>query len=162
MNGMQDLALILQDGRKTVAFAESCTGGLLAERATDLAGSSAWFECSLVTYSNRAKQELLGVDPVILETDGAVSWGCACAMAEGLMSRTVADWGISLTGVAGPGGGSPEKPVGLVWIGWIGRSLPVAAERFDFKGDRQQIRQQAAVAAIAGLIDRIRTVNVRS
>lgn len=159
MSDMQELAVILRKARKTVAFAESCTGGLLAQRATDLAGSSDWFECGLVTYSNRAKQDFLGVEISIIESDGAVSHRCACAMAEGLMARTVADWGISLTGVAGPGGGTPEKPVGLVWIAWIGRNQAVEAERFDFRGDRGQVRLQAADAAIAGLIRRVCTGN---
>lgn len=146
-------ALIARDQR--VAFAESCTGGLIAKLATDLAGSSAWFECGLVTYSNRAKHNFLDVPEQVFETDGAVSRACALAMVDGLLRRTGAHWGAAVTGIAGPGGGSADKPVGTVWIGWAGGSQPAAAEHFHFSGDRAAIREQAAEAALVGLIRRL-------
>lgn len=147
-------ALIARGER--LAFAESCTGGLLAKLATDLAGSSTWFERGLVTYSNEAKQDLLGVPKSIFQTDGAVSEACVRAMAEGLMQRTPADWGVAVTGIAGPGGGSPGRPVGTVWVAWVQRGHAVAARCEQFPGDRAAIREQTAAVALAGLVQRLR------
>lgn len=138
-----------------LATAESCTGGLVAKLVTDVAGSSAWFERGLVTYSNRAKHELLGVPQTIFETDGAVSEACALAMASGLMARTPADHGVAITGIAGPGGGSADKPVGAVWIAWVTRGETPEARLFLFTGDRESVRQQAAGAALEVLIQRL-------
>ncbi len=150
-----DLGRRLASSGQLLAVAESCTGGLLAKRITDVAGSSGWFERGLITYSNRAKQELLGVPPEILDSWGAVSQQMAEAMARGLMVMTPADWGIAVTGIAGPGGGSFEKPVGLVWLAWIRRGQQPEAQAFQFAGDREQVRAQAADTALAGLLGRL-------
>lgn len=138
-----------------LAFAESCTGGLLAKLATDLAGSSAWFERGLVTYSNEAKHDLLGVPMPLFQTDGAVSEACARAMTHGLMARTPADWGVAVTGIAGPGGGNPGRPVGTVWISWVRRGHEPQPVHHHFGGDRAAIRQAAAQRALEGLIERV-------
>jgi nicotinamide-nucleotide amidase len=105
-----------------LATAESCTGGLIARLLTDVAGSSQWFERGVVTYSNRAKSELLGVSAEIIDRHGAVSRECAEAMATGLLRNAPVQWTIAVTGIAGPGGGTPEKPVGLVWLAAAARS----------------------------------------
>jgi nicotinamide-nucleotide amidase len=150
-----DIGARLKAGKAWLAVAESCTGGLLAKRITDVAGSSEWFERGLVTYSNRAKQELLGVSPDLLAQFGAVSRECAEAMAHGLLVMTPADWGVAVTGIAGPGGGSPEKPVGLVWFGWARRAGPIEVESQQFSGSREQIREAAAEFALGGLLERL-------
>lgn len=147
----QRIGQILLQRKQWLALAESCTGGLIAKLATDVAGSSGWFERGLVTYSNRAKQELLSVPESVLIEHGAVSEACVRAMAEGLLRSSPADWGIAVTGIAGPAGGSMEKPVGTVWIGWLQRGGPTVVERFLFKGDREQIREQTAQAALLRL-----------
>jgi nicotinamide-nucleotide amidase len=139
---------LLKAKNACLAVAESCTGGLIAARITDIAGSSEWFERGLVTYSNRAKQELLGVAPAILEQHGAVSRECAEAMARGLLVMTPADWGVAVTGIAGPGGGTPEKPVGTVWIAVDLLGEP-ESKRFSLIGGRDEIRRRAAQAALA-------------
>lgn len=138
-----------------VALAESCTGGLVAKRLTDIAGSSAWFECGVVSYSNEAKQKLLGVDPAIIEAHGAVSGQCAEQMVSGVLRASSADWGIALTGVAGPGGGTADKPVGTVWIAWQRRGEKPEARRFLFTGDRSAVREQSADAALQELVRRL-------
>lgn len=139
-----------------LAVAESCTGGLIAKRITDIAGSSGWFERGLVVYSNRAKQDLLGVAPDLLDQFGAVSRECAEAMARGLLVMTPAHWALAVTGIAGPGGGSPEKPVGLVWLAWEPRGGKVESEALQLAGSREQIREAAADAALKGLLKRLR------
>lgn len=139
------VAAALTQRGQTLAFAESCTGGLLAKLATDLPGSSRWFERGLVTYSNVAKTELLGVPPSIFESDGAVSEACVRAMSEGLMQHSPADWGASVSGIAGPDGGSPGRPVGTVWMSWIRRGGAAQCEMQVFGGDRDQVRQQTAI-----------------
>jgi nicotinamide-nucleotide amidase len=137
-----------------LAVAESCTGGLIAAACTDLAGSSAWFERGLVTYSNRAKHELLGVPERVLAEAGAVSEPCVRAMAEGLMARAPVQHAIAVSGIAGPSGGTPEKPVGTVWIAWAGHA-GVQTRHFLFAGDRAAIRAQAVAAAFEGLLQRL-------
>lgn len=139
-----------------LAVAESCTGGLIAKRITDVAGSSGWFERGLVTYSNQAKQDLLGISPDLLAQSGAVSRECAEAMARGLLVMTPADWALAVTGIAGPGGGSPEKPVGLVWLAWQRRGGAVDSEVLQLSGSREQVRSAAAEAALQGLLKRLR------
>lgn len=140
--------------REWLAVAESCTGGLIAAACTDLAGSSAWFERGLVTYSNRAKHELLGVADSLLASHGAVSEPCVRAMAEGLIARAPVQHAIAVSGIAGPGGGTAEKPLGTVWIAWAGRQgLRTRAYRFD--GDRQSVRAQALEAALGGLLEQL-------
>lgn len=149
---VETLAAMLLARGERLAFAESCTGGMLSKLATDLAGSSAWFDRGLVTYSNEAKHELLGVPQSIFHTDGAVSEACVRAMAEGLLRRSPADWCVAVTGIAGPGGGSPGRPVGMVWMAWARRGQPSMAKCEMFSGDRAAVREQTASAALAGLI----------
>lgn len=151
-----EIGRLLKSRKALLAVAESCTGGLVAARVTSVAGSSEWFERGLVTYSNRAKQELLGVAPELLERCGAVSRECCEAMARGLLVMTPADWAVAVTGIAGPGGGSPEKPVGLVWFAWASRHGPLTVESRQFGGTREEIRAAAAEAALQGLINRLR------
>lgn len=133
----------------TLATAESCTGGLIAACLTEIAGFSDVFERGFVTYSNEAKTELLGVPAELITAHGAVSAEAARAMAEGALAHSHADIAISVTGIAGPGGGSAEKPVGLVYIGNARRGQAVMAERHLFSGDRGAVRRQAVLAALA-------------
>mgnify|MGYP001606531658 CR=1 FL=1 len=151
------LADRLSNRRQWLAVAESCTGGLIAKTLTDLPGSSGWFERGLVTYSNLAKQDLLGVPAEIIEKYGAVSRETAEAMAAGLLGEAPVDWALSVTGIAGPGGGSPDKPVGLVWMAWAERKGRCDSAEFRFAGDRGEIRDQATVAALLGLLERMNT-----
>lgn len=137
-----------------LAVAESCTGGLIAAACTERAGSSAWFERGLVTYSNAAKQQLLGVPLAVLEGHGAVSEATVRAMAQGLRTVAPVQHGIAVSGIAGPGGGSAEKPVGTVWVAWAGPG-GVRARQFLFTGSRLAIRQQAVVAALQGLLEQL-------
>jgi len=139
--------LLLRNGT-TLATAESCTGGLVAKRLTDFAGSSAYFAGGATTYSNQAKVDLLGVDPAEIERHGAVSEPVAIAMARGAKERFRADHAISITGIAGPGGGTKEKPVGLVWIALATPDGRILSERLDLRGDRDAIRASAAVLAL--------------
>lgn len=138
----------------TVATAESCTGGLLAGRITETAGSSAWFNEGVVTYSNEAKVSRLGVSRELIEQYGAVSEEVARAMAAGIRERAGATFGIGITGIAGPGGGTPEKPVGLIWIA-LAEEGAVEARRLSFPGDRQFNRTLAVNSALDMLRRRI-------
>jgi nicotinamide-nucleotide amidase len=151
----EELGRQLSGKKALLAVAESCTGGLIAKRITDIAGSSGWFERGLVVYSNRAKQDLLGVPAELLERSGAVSRECAEAMVRGLLVMTPAHWAVAVTGIAGPGGGSPEKPVGLVWLAWEQRGGKAESEALQLTGSREQIRAAAAQAALAGLLKRL-------
>ena len=139
----------------TMATAESCTGGLIAAACTDLAGSSDWFERGFVTYSNAAKTELLGVDAALIERHGAVSEAVARAMAAGAAERAGTAAALSVTGIAGPTGGSPSKPVGTVWFGWRLPDGRVDSEVRHFSGDRAAVRHAAAEHALAGLLQRL-------
>lgn len=141
----------LRDGRLMLATAESCTGGMVATAITDISGSSGWFERGFVTYSNQAKSEMIGVPADLIERHGAVSEPVARAMAEGALRNSRAQVSLAITGVAGPGGGTPEKPVGTVSFGWSNR-LHTSVETVVFKGDREQIRVQAAAHALRGLL----------
>ncbi|KLN57187.1 CinA family protein [Variovorax paradoxus] len=134
-----------------LATAESCTGGLIAGACTELAGSSAWFERGFVSYSNAAKTELLGVDAALIEAHGAVSEPVARAMAEGAIARSAARAAVAVTGVAGPTGGSPEKPVGTVWFGWSVDGQ-VRTERRRFDGDRAAVRAATVHYALQTLV----------
>lgn len=147
-------ALLLARGEK-LAVAESCTGGLIAAACTELTGSSAWFEQGVVTYSNRSKQELLGVPEALLTTQGAVSEACVRAMAEGLRARALVQHSLAVSGIAGPTGGSVQKPVGTVWIAWTSQGA-THSKGFMFAGDRASIRQQAVAAALLGLLSCLR------
>lgn len=138
-----------------LATAESCTGGWIAKVLTDLPGSSAWFGTGLVTYSNAAKTALLDVPPALLLEHGAVSEAVVRRMASGLLARTGADLGVAVSGIAGPDGGTADKPVGLVWLAWGAREAGAvhvrsAVRRFD--GDREAVRRAAVAAALEGLL----------
>ncbi|HEY7907026.1 MAG TPA: nicotinamide-nucleotide amidohydrolase family protein [Wenzhouxiangella sp.] len=150
------LASALKAGGQTLALAESCTGGWVAKLCTDLAGSSNWFERGFVTYSNEAKQELLGVDAQLIEQQGAVSEPVAAQMALGAQQRARVDCAIAITGIAGPGGGSPDKPVGTVCFGWVLGDGVVETERHLFAGDRDAIRRASVAGALMGLLERLR------
>jgi len=138
----------------TVATAESCTGGGIAEAITRIAGSSAWFERGWVTYSNKAKCTELGVSPEVIRADGAVSEGVVHAMAKGARKRAGTDWAVAVSGVAGPDGGSPEKPVGTVWLAWSGPD-GVQTERHQFAGDREAVRHQTVLRALQSLLEQM-------
>jgi nicotinamide-nucleotide amidase len=135
-----------------LATAESCTGGGVAQAVTDIAGSSGWFERGFVTYSNEAKDELLGVPAALIAAHGAVSEEVAAAMAGGALARSRASVSLSVTGIAGPGGAVPGKPVGTVWFGWA-QGGRIRTERKLFDGDRQAVRRQAVAHALQGLLD---------
>lgn len=137
-----------------MATAESCTGGLIAAACTDLPGSSAWFERGFVTYSNAAKTGMLGVDAALIDAHGAVSEAVARAMAEGALRHSLAQVSLAVTGVAGPTGGSVDKPVGTVWFAWA-TPAGVFAERQRFAGDRAAVRKATVAHALAGLLARL-------
>ena len=134
-----------------LATAESCTGGWVSKVMTDIGGSSQWFECALVTYSNQSKQDLLGVSEQVLNDFGAVSEQTVKAMVLGLLDRCQADIGLSISGIAGPGGGSDDKPVGTVWIAWALTGKVVECMRYVFEGNREQIRCMAVTEALKGV-----------
>jgi nicotinamide-nucleotide amidase len=137
--------------RLMLVTAESCTGGWVAKALTDLPGSSAWFDAGVVAYSYEAKQALLGVDPRILERVGAVSEEIALEMVSGALARFGAGVAVAVTGIAGPGGGTVDKPVGTVWIAWKRRGGYAHAQLFRFDGDREAVRRQTVAAALGGL-----------
>lgn len=147
----RELAASLQDRRLMLMTAESCTGGWIAKVLTDLPGSSAWFHAGLVTYSNAAKQALLGVNQATLERTGAVSEETVLEMVAGALARSGVDAAVAVTGIAGPDGGSADKPVGTVWIGWMRRGADPCARLFRFSGDREAVRRQTVAAALSGL-----------
>jgi nicotinamide-nucleotide amidase len=142
------LADALRARGQWLAAAESCTGGLIAAACTSLAGSSDWFDAGFVTYSNAAKIVQLGVPSALIEAHGAVSGEVARAMAEGALARSQASLALAVTGIAGPGGGSADKPVGTVWLAWTRRGEPAQAERLQLAGDRAAVREQAAQRAL--------------
>jgi nicotinamide-nucleotide amidase len=137
-----------------IATAESCTGGLVAGAVTAVAGSSAWFERGFVTYSNLAKEQQLGVAPSTIERFGAVSEETAKEMAQGAIRRSPAQWAVAVTGIAGPEGGSPDKPVGTVWFAWAGPDHVQTLKR-QFRGDRTAVRETSVRVALEGLVDRL-------
>jgi len=144
------LAALLTSRNAMLATAESCTGGMVAAACTDMAGSSAWFERGFVTYSNAAKTELLGVPAALIATRGAVSEPVVRAMAQGAAARSHAQVTVAVTGVAGPSGGSPEKPVGTVWLGWnVGGHI--TTECCHFAGDRAAVRRATVLRALVQL-----------
>jgi nicotinamide-nucleotide amidase len=149
------LAEILQSKNWKMSAAESCTGGLVCASLTEVAGSSEWFERGYITYSNEAKMECLGVPGKLLEVYGAVSEEVAKAMAEGALIKAGVNAALSITGIAGPSGGSKEKPVGMVCFGWAIRNDAgdnrVVAKTIYFDGDRQNVRQQACDYALSEL-----------
>lgn len=155
---MPDLCLQLASQLRMMkwqmATAESCTGGLISARCTDLPGSSQWFERGFVSYSNAAKSELLGVSPSLIAEHGAVSEAVAKAMALGAVFRSKAQVSLAVTGIAGPEGGRQDKPVGTVWFGWCVNGL-VSAQLQVFNGDRSRVRESACVYALQGLLHRL-------
>ena len=151
---VEQLAIRLRERGLMMATAESCTGGLIAGACTDLSGSSEWFERGMVSYSNAAKTALLGVPATLIETEGAVSEAVARAMASGALTHSDAQCAVAVTGIAGPTGGSAEKPVGTVWFAWA-TPQGVFSERQHFSGDRSTVRQATVVHALTGLLARL-------
>lgn len=151
----EELGAALKARGLMLALAESCTGGMVAEAVTSIAGSSAWFDRGFVTYSNQAKVDMLNVLPKTLEKYGAVSEQVAIEMAEGALKNSLAQITGSITGIAGPDGGSAEKPVGTVCFAWAETNKPILVTTKHFDGNRETIRQQAAITLIAGLIERL-------
>ncbi len=139
---------MLRERGLTLAVAESCTGGLLGMRITEVPGASDYFRGGVIAYSNAVKERVLGVSRAVLETKGAVSAECAQAMAEGVRRLLQADLALAITGIAGPTGGTPEKPVGLVYVA-LAHAEGVVVERHEFHGSRQGVRWSAAEAALA-------------
>ena len=146
------LSRALQAREWKLTTAESCTGGWVAKLLTDIAGSSAWFERGFVTYSNAAKQELLDVRAVTLKDFGAVSEQTAREMVTGALAHSPAEVALAITGIAGPGGGTPDKPVGLVWFAWARRSGALRVAQQQFSGDRETVRRQAVATALQGAL----------
>ena len=151
-----DISTRLLARGQMLATAESCTGGMIAAACTDLAGSSQWFERGFVTYSNAAKTELLGVPAALIAQHGAVSEPVACAMAEGAIDRSHAQVSVAVTGVAGPTGGSADKPVGTVWLAWHVDGH-THSERCQFAGDRAAVRGATVWNALAQLAHLLRS-----
>jgi nicotinamide-nucleotide amidase len=149
----------LLDTGKTVAAAESCTGGWVAKAITDISGSSSCFSYGIVSYSNEAKEALLDVDPATLKEHGAVSEQTVREMAAGMFDLSGADFAVAISGIAGPGGGSPDKPVGTVWFAWASRSpgggVSTDAVLHRLVGDREAVRRRSVVLALDGVRERI-------
>ena len=147
------LGELLQQRNWMATTAESCTGGGVAYAITEIAGSSLWFDRSFVTYTNQAKEALLGVSSQLLQCHGAVSQAVVEAMACGALQRADAQLSVAISGIAGPGGGSEEKPVGLVWFAWAtaGEVPTLKSQSFLFSGDRHSVREQAILTALQGM-----------
>ncbi len=150
----QKLGARLKGAGAKLVTAESCTGGWAAQVVTSVAGSSAWFECGFVTYSNQAKRELLGVRDDTLQEYGAVSEETAREMAQGALRRGRGTVALAVTGVAGPGGGSPTKPVGMVCFAWAS-ARSVRSETQQFSGDRESVRRQSVIRALEGVLQHL-------
>ncbi|MES2509037.1 MAG: CinA family protein [Pseudomonadota bacterium] len=142
---------MLLQNKLFLATAESCTGGLISGACTDVAGSSVWFERGFVSYSNDAKSELLGVDAALIKKHGAVSEEVARAMAQGAITHSKAQVAVAVTGVAGPTGGSKDKPVGTVWFGWSVKGM-LTSECMLFAGDRAAVRNATVTHALSRLV----------
>jgi nicotinamide-nucleotide amidase len=148
----EQVAEALQARHLMLATAESCTGGWIAKTITDIPGCSAWFDCGIAAYSYEAKQALLGVRPETLTEQGAVSRETVMEMVSGALVTSGASIAVAVTGIAGPGGGTADKPVGTVWIGWKRRGGYPMAELFHFDGDRDAVRRQTVEASLQGLL----------
>jgi len=148
----EQLGHFLKTNNQKIATAESCTGGWIAQCITEMPGSSAWFDRGFVTYSNAAKMQMLGVLPETLLVHGAVSAETALEMVSGALAHSEADCAIAVTGIAGPAGGSAEKPVGTVYIAWQTKNQAAKIKKMLFTGSRQQIREQTVIAAIKGVL----------
>jgi len=155
MSLINRLAESLIEKHLKLAVAESCTGGMLAQLCTSIEGSSSWFECGLVTYSNSSKTQLLGVQANVLNEYGAVSKQVAEQMAKGVLSHCNAEISASITGIAGPGGGSESKPVGTVFIGIGVKNQITEASHHLFEGDRHSIREQSVQMAVTSLMSKM-------
>ena len=143
----------LISSKRTLASAESCTGGWFAKLMTDIAGSSEWFDRGFITYSNESKQEMLGVSSAILVHEGAVSESVVTAMVRGALTNSQANISIAVSGIAGPGGGSKNKPVGTVWLAWKGANGPVITQLCQFAGDRDEVRRQSVARLLKGICE---------
>jgi nicotinamide-nucleotide amidase len=148
------LAARLTELKWQMVSAESCTGGMISARCTDLPGSSAWFDRGFVTYSNEAKSQMLGVPAALIAAQGAVSASVARAMGIGAIYRSNSQVSVAVTGIAGPSGGSADKPVGTVWFGWCVNGV-VTTEAKLFQGDRSAVRQATVEHALEGLLNRL-------
>jgi len=148
----EQLGETLHSRQLMMTAAESCTGGWVAKVVTDIPGSSHWFERGFVTYTNRAKQEMLGVPAATLEQHGAVSEETVMAMANGALAYSQAQVAVAISGIAGPGGGSEQKPVGTVCLAWAGLHRN-RATTYHFQGDREAVRRQAVIEALRGMRD---------
>lgn len=146
------LGQLLKARTATVTVAESCTGGGIGAAITSVPGSSQWFEAGFITYSNAAKQRWLQVDAGLIDRCGAVSAEVAQAMAAGALAQAGANYAVAVSGVAGPEGGSDEKPVGTVWLAWTSRGGRLSSKLYRFKGDRDSVRQQSVAHALQGLL----------
>ena len=155
VNSLTEIADRLINKNHKIATAESCTGGWIAQEITALPGSSEWFDSGFVTYSNQSKKRLLGVKSSTLEEHGAVSEQTVLEMAEGALRNSDANYSVVTSGIAGPGGGTSEKPVGTVWIAWAGEEVRATAEKFVFKGDRESVRKQAVNYALEGILTKL-------
>jgi nicotinamide-nucleotide amidase len=149
----EELGRRLQDRGSLLATAESCTGGWIAKVVTDIAGSSSWFDRGFVTYTNESKREMLGVSPQSLEEFGAVSAQVVAEMAEGALARSRADVSIAVSGIAGPAGGSKEKPVGTVYFAWSLSGRDSVVQCLRFAGEREEVRHQTVRVALERLIE---------
>lgn len=148
------LGQLLTERQAKVTTAESCTGGGIAEAITRVSGSSAWFDCGFITYSNQAKSQLLAVPAELIAQHGAVSETVVMAMAHGAVERAGAEFGVAVSGIAGPSGGTDDKPVGTVWLAWKGPQ-GAYARRFVFTGDRAAVRLQAVAEALRGMVESV-------
>jgi nicotinamide-nucleotide amidase len=156
----EDCGKVLLEHRLMVATAESCTAGMVAAALTSIAGSSDWFERGFVTYSNAAKSELLNVPAELIKAQGAVSEAVATAMVNGALLQSRAALAVSVTGIAGPAGGTPQKPVGTVCLAWGANTGWRRVATFHFKGDRHAVRSQSVVIALEGLLEAAAMVDI--
>jgi nicotinamide-nucleotide amidase len=155
------LGAVLTAGDWVMAAAESCTGGGVARAVTDVAGSSTWFDRGFVTYTNDAKHQMLGVPEATLDSHGAVSAATVEAMVTGALTHSAANVAVAVSGIAGPGGGSADKPVGLVWLAWSRRGFPPEARVKQLAGDRAAVREAAVRIALEGLIEQAEEAEIR-
>jgi len=159
VENMQDLVKViaaqLLQKKQMLATAESCTGGWIAQQLTAVAGSSEWFDCGFVTYSNDSKQQMLGVSENSLIKYGAVSSNVVAEMAEGVLNHSQATMSVATSGIAGPGGGSDDKPVGTVWFAWAQKGELTRSEKKSFSGDRESVRKQAVKYALQGILQNL-------
>lgn len=142
----------LKSREMSLATAESCTGGWTGEAVTSVSGSSQWYDRGFITYTNQSKQDMLGVDEATLDNHGAVSEQTVREMAQGALSHSRADVSVAISGIAGPSGGTAEKPVGLVWFAWAAKSGAIHSEKHLFPGERREVRRQAVEAALKGVL----------